>query len=113
MTFEGFTPYDPRAAEWYGNKRWWLGLTLGDMFDKACDLYPQREALVGAGKRYTWARLREQVDRMAYNLVREGFVKGDTVLLQLPQLAGICRCLFCTAKSRAGDGSIDGESYGP
>lgn len=84
MAFEGFTPYDAVAAELYDKRRWWLGLTLGDMFDKACDLYPQREALVGPGKRYTWGQLRELVDRMAYNLLREGFKKADTVLLQLP-----------------------------
>jgi non-ribosomal peptide synthetase component E (peptide arylation enzyme) len=84
MAFEGFTPYDERVAALYSKRRWWLGLTLGDMFNKACDLYPQREALVGPGKRYTWFQLRKQVDRMAYNLLQEGFKRGDTVLLQLP-----------------------------
>ena len=34
MRMEGFTPYDPEAAKRYEKKRWWLGLTLGDMFDK-------------------------------------------------------------------------------
>ena len=84
MVFDGFTPYDPKAAELYESKRWWLGITLGDMFDKASDLYPQREALVGSGKRYTWAQLRRLVDTMAYSLLKEGFQRGDTVLLQLP-----------------------------
>jgi 2,3-dihydroxybenzoate-AMP ligase/mycobactin salicyl-AMP ligase len=84
MVFEGFTSYDPRAAELYERKRWWLGITLGDMFDRASDLYPEREALVGSGRRYTWARLRHLVDNMAYNLLRQGFQRGDTVLLQLP-----------------------------
>jgi len=84
MVFDGFTPYDPKAAQLYEKKRWWLGITLGDMFDKASDLYPQREALVGSGKRYTWAQLRRLVDSMAYNLLKEGFQRGDTVLLQLP-----------------------------
>ena len=84
MVFEGFTPYDPEAAQLYENRRWWLGITLGDMFDRASDLYPEREALVGAGKRYTWVELRTVVDTMAYNLLQEGFQPGDTVLLQLP-----------------------------
>jgi 2,3-dihydroxybenzoate-AMP ligase/mycobactin salicyl-AMP ligase len=84
MVFDGFTPYDPKAAELYEKRRWWLGMTLGDMFDKASDLYPEREALVGSGKRYTWAELRSLVDKMAYNLLQEGFQPGDTVLLQLP-----------------------------
>jgi non-ribosomal peptide synthetase component E (peptide arylation enzyme) len=84
MVFEGFTPYDPKAAQLYQKKRWWLGITLGDMFDRASDLYPDREALVGSGKRYTWSELRSLVDKMAYNLLQEGFQRGDTVLLQLP-----------------------------
>ncbi len=84
MVFDGFTPYDPKAAELYEQKRWWLGITLGDMFDRASDLYPEREALVGSGKRYTWAELRSLVDNMAYNLLQEGLQPGDTLLLQLP-----------------------------
>ena len=84
MQFEGFTPYEPEAAELYQKRRWWLGITLGDMFDRASDLYPEREALTGSGKRFTWAQLRTLVDKMAYNLFQEGFQPGDTVLLQLP-----------------------------
>jgi 2,3-dihydroxybenzoate-AMP ligase/mycobactin salicyl-AMP ligase len=84
MAFEGFIPYDAEKAALYNRRRWWLGLTLGDMFDKTSDLYPEREALVGEGKRYTWSQLRDTVDRMAYNLLQEGFQPGDTVLLQLP-----------------------------
>ena len=84
MQFEGFTPYEPEAAELYQKRRWWLGITLGDMFDRASDLYPEREALTGSGKRFTWAQLRTLVDKMAYNLLQEGFQPGDTVLLQLP-----------------------------
>jgi 2,3-dihydroxybenzoate-AMP ligase len=84
MDFKGFVPYNPEAAMRYEMRRWWLGLTLGDMFDKTCDLYPQREALVGSGKRYTWAQLRRIVDATAYNLIESGLKPGDTVLLQFP-----------------------------
>ncbi|MFH1480624.1 MAG: AMP-binding protein, partial [Pseudomonadota bacterium] len=84
MDYEGFTPYDPETVELYNQRRWWLGITLGDMFDKASDLYPEREALVGEGRRYTWEQLRTLVDTLAYNLLQEGFKRGDTVLLQTP-----------------------------
>ncbi len=87
MVFDGFTPYDPEAAELYYKKRWWLGMTLGDMFDKTCDLYPNREGLVGSGKRYTFSQFRTVVDTLAYNLIQEGFRAGETVLLQLPNWA--------------------------
>jgi non-ribosomal peptide synthetase component E (peptide arylation enzyme) len=84
MVFEGFTPYEPEAAELYNKRRWWLGMTLGDMFDKACDLYPSKEALVGEGKRYTYTELRSLVDKLAYRFLEEGFQPGDRVLIQLP-----------------------------
>jgi non-ribosomal peptide synthetase component E (peptide arylation enzyme) len=84
MDFKGFVPYNPDAAMRYEKRRWWLGLTLGDMFDKTCDLYPQREALVGSDRRYTWTQLRRIVDATAYNLLENGLKPGDTVLLQLP-----------------------------
>ena len=84
MTLEGFIPYDSKAAERYEKKRWWLGITLGDMLDKAADLYPHKEALIGSGRRYTYAELRRQADTMAYRLLQAGFKTGDRVLLQLP-----------------------------
>ena len=84
MTLEGFIPYDSEAAERYEKKRWWLGITLGDMLDKAADLYPRKEALIGSGRRYTYSQLRRQTDTMACRLLRAGFKPGDRVLLQLP-----------------------------
>jgi 2,3-dihydroxybenzoate-AMP ligase/mycobactin salicyl-AMP ligase len=84
MTLEGFIPYDSKAAERYERKRWWLGITLGDMLDKAADLYPRKVALIGSGKRYTYSELRFQADTMAYRLLQAGFKPGDRVLLQLP-----------------------------
>ncbi|MBW2207353.1 MAG: AMP-binding protein [Deltaproteobacteria bacterium] len=84
MAFNGFTPYDPEAGARYEKRRWWLGMTLGDMFDRACDLYPEKEALVGEDSRYSWRQLRTLVDNLAYNLLQEGLKRGDTVLLQTP-----------------------------
>lgn len=99
MAMEGFTPYDPQAADLYDRRRWWLGITLGDMFDKATDLYPDKEALVGPGKRYTYREFRERVDDLAYNLLQEGFRSGDRVLLQLPNLAEFGIVYFALQKA--------------
>jgi 2,3-dihydroxybenzoate-AMP ligase/mycobactin salicyl-AMP ligase len=99
MDFEGFTPYDPKAADLYNRRRWWLGMTLGDMFDKASDSYPKKEALVGSGRRYTYAAFRTLVDNMAYNLLQEGFRAGDTVLLQLPNWPEFVISYYATQKA--------------
>ena len=84
MTLEGFTPYEEKAARLYEERRWWLGLSMGDIVDRMSDLYPDQEALVGSGQRYTYRELKRLTDHMAYNLLRQGFQKGDRVLLQLP-----------------------------
>jgi len=99
MAFEGFIPYDPERTALYDKRRWWLGLTLGDMFDKTCDLYPNREALIGSGKRYTWSQLRVLVDNMAFRLLEAGFHRGDTVLLQLPNLPEFVVAYFALQKA--------------
>jgi 2,3-dihydroxybenzoate-AMP ligase/mycobactin salicyl-AMP ligase len=99
MHLDGFTPYDAKDAERYDKKRWWLGLTLGDMFDKVSDLYPDKEALVGEGKRYTYSQLRQLVDRLAYRLHQEGFRPGDRVLLQLPNWPEFLIAYFALQKA--------------
>ena len=99
MNLEGFNPYDSKSADWYEKKRWWLGITLGDMLDKASDLYPAKEALVGQGKRYTYKDLRSQVDTLAYSLLQLGFNPGDRVLLQLPNWPEFVIAYFALQKA--------------
>lgn len=84
MPIQGFQPYKPEDVEKYVKYRWWLGLTWGDMFDKATDLYPRKEALVDDTSRFTYRELREKVDRLAIGLMRLGIKERDFVLLQIP-----------------------------
>jgi 2,3-dihydroxybenzoate-AMP ligase/mycobactin salicyl-AMP ligase len=84
ILLEGFTEYKKKDAEKYDKLRWWLGITWGDLFDKASDLYPEKEALVDDMSRWTYAELREKVDKLAIGLNKLGIRKGDRVLLQIP-----------------------------
>ena len=84
MPIEGFQPYKPEDAEKYNRLRWWLGITWGDMFDRAADLYPAKAALVDDTTRLTYAQLREKVDRCAIGFMRLGIKPKDFVLLQIP-----------------------------
>ncbi len=84
MPIEGFHPYKQEDVEKYVKYRWWLGLTWGDMFDKATDLYPRKEALVDDSSRFTYRELREKVDRLAIGFLRLGIKEKDFVLLQIP-----------------------------
>lgn len=102
MSLEGFTPYDPAAAQLYDQKRWWLGLTMGDTLDRAADMYPGKEAVVeadGRCRRYTYAALRSEVDALAYNLLACGLKKGDFVLVMLPNVAEFVTTYYALQKA--------------
>lgn len=82
-----FPRHRGKDKEKYSTLRWWLGITLGDMLDKAADSYPRKEALVDDRVRLSYSELRDRVDRLAVGFIELGIEKGDTVLLQLPNWA--------------------------
>ncbi len=84
MAIEGFTEYAGEDREKYNRRRWWLGMTWGDLFDKATDIYPDKIGLVDGTGRWTYAVLREKVDRLAISLMKLGIKPRDWVLLQFP-----------------------------
>ena len=84
MGIEGFIEYKKEDVEKYIKYGWWRGITWGDLFDKATDLYPNKEALVDDTGRFTYALLREKVDKLAISFIKLGIKKKDFILLQLP-----------------------------
>ena len=84
MAIDGFTEYAKEDREKYNNRRWWLGMTWGDMFDKATDIYPDKVGLVDGVGQWTYTQLREKVDRLAISLIKLGIKPRDWVLLQFP-----------------------------
>jgi len=87
MDSETINKRDLEPVQYYEKKRWWLGLTIGDILDRNADLYPDKEALVCNDLRYTYSELQDCCDRMAYGLLSEGLELGDRVMLQLPNWA--------------------------
>ncbi len=84
MGIKGFTEYDGKDAELYNRMRWWLGLTWGDVLDKASDLYPSKVGLVDDDGRMTYQELRQKVDCLALGLIDLGIQPTDRVLIQIP-----------------------------
>ena len=84
MPLEGFMPYAKEDAEKYNRMRWWLGMTWGDVFDKATDLYPDKIGLVDDVGRWTYRELRQTVDKLAISLMKLGIKPKDRVFIQLP-----------------------------
>jgi long-chain acyl-CoA synthetase len=55
-------------------------LTLGDVLRENRRSYPQQDALVCQGDRYTFPQMDERVNRLANGLLAEGFGQGDRIL---------------------------------
>jgi len=84
---EGTNPFPKEFVKLYNEKRWWLGIPLGEMLDRSCDLYPYKEALVAERVRLTYRQLKEWTDRAAICFLELGIKKLDRVLLQIPNWA--------------------------
>ena len=84
---QGFTPYKKEDAGKYNRLRWWPGIPLGDMLDKAADIYPEKEALVDGEKRLTYAQLKNHTDKLAIGFIDLGIKPFDRILVQLPNWA--------------------------
>ncbi len=52
---------------------------LADLFEAAVDAYPEREYLVAAGERRTYAQMEERANRLAHFLASHGIGPGDHV----------------------------------
>ncbi|MDN5790803.1 MAG: AMP-binding protein, partial [Micrococcales bacterium] len=74
--------------------------TIGDNFDAIVARFPDREALVdvAAGKRWTYAALRADVDALARALLAVGVGTGDRVGIWAPNCAEWTLVQFATAK---------------
>lgn len=84
MLLEGCQPFRREDAELYVSRRWWSGLTCGDLLDRAADMYPERLAVVDGKGRLTYSELRDTANRLAIALLNLGIRPLDRVLLQLP-----------------------------
>jgi fatty-acyl-CoA synthase len=77
-----------------------LGLTIGDAFDQTVLRFPEQEALVACqqGLRYTYAALRDEVERCARGLMALGVAQGDRVGIWSPNRAEWAITQFAAAK---------------
>ena len=74
--------------------------TIGDNFDATVARFPDREALVDVaqGRRWTYAQLQEDVDRLARALMAVGVAKGDRVGIWAPNCSEWTLTQYATAK---------------
>ncbi len=77
-----------------------LGDTIGENFDKTVARFPDRDALVDipAGKRWTYAELKADVDALALGLLAAGIGQGDRVAIWAPNCGEWTVTQYATAK---------------
>jgi fatty-acyl-CoA synthase len=77
-----------------------LGDTIGENFDKTAARFPDRDALVDipAGRRWTYAELKADIDALALGLLAAGIATGDRVGIWAPNCAEWTLTQYATAK---------------
>lgn len=100
---DGFTPYAEEDVEKYNRLRWWPGLTLGDILDRAADMFPTKVAFVDRNSRLTYAQVRDQANRLAISFMELGIQPTDRVLLQLHNCNSFAVVFFALQKIGAID----------
>ncbi len=78
----------------------WELTTFSDIWNRNAANFPDKEAVVDAGKRLTWSQAKQWIDRLALALLELGLKKDDVVVIQLPNSVELC--LARVACERAG-----------
>jgi len=84
-----------------GSEKPLIGKTIGDMFDKIAEKYPENDAIVSLHQdlRYTYRELQREVDRAAKGFISLGLKKGDRLAIWATNIAEWIITQFATAKA--------------
>src|SRR5215472_2800123 len=77
---------------------WFEKLTFADLVARAAERWPEREALCCEGRRWSFAALAAEVDRVAKALIAAGVAPGDHVCLWLGNRPEFVFLFFAIAK---------------
>ncbi len=74
--------------------------TIGEALEHNAAVWPNREALVypGPDRRYTWAQLNEEADRLARGLMALGVRRGDKIAVWATNLPEWLNTMYAAAK---------------
>ena len=95
---EGCTPYPAEVAERYRRDGNWLGLTMGQVLDKAAAEFGERQALSYGDRRYSYAEVQRAANHLAYHFAKLGLEPLDRVVMQLPNIPEFVFAFFALMK---------------
>ncbi|MFC1906541.1 AMP-binding protein [Chloroflexota bacterium] len=76
--------YTPELIDEYTKKGYWDSNLMADDVDENGRKYADKEALVDAQQRLTWAEVSRKSDQLALGLIELGFKPDDVILVQVP-----------------------------
>ncbi|MDP2645142.1 MAG: AMP-binding protein [Desulfobacterales bacterium] len=94
------TLYSQEMIEQYRSRGYWDTVTYADIWNQRAMDCPDKEAVVDARTRITWAEAKRWTDRIALGLLERGFKKDEMLVVQLPNWAELI--LFRIACEKAG-----------
>lgn len=80
------------------DKEVWNHLSLGDFLTKVSNKYSEKIAINENGNEYSYKEIESISNRYAKGFLKEGFKKGDKVVLQLPNSAELIFVAFALFK---------------
>ncbi|MBS9424105.1 (2,3-dihydroxybenzoyl)adenylate synthase [Photorhabdus caribbeanensis] len=93
-----FTPWPVELAERYREKGYWLGKSLTDILYKQCQIQPESIAIICGNRKFSYHQLDQQSSALATNLTLAGIKRGDTAIVQLPNIAEFYITFFALLK---------------
>jgi len=85
--WDGIVQYPPEFVEKYTTKGYWLGQTLSEFFIECAEKYSQNTALICGDRQFSYAELQQRIDEFAVYLSKQGYQLGDSLVIQLPNIA--------------------------
>ena len=82
----GVVGYPPELARRYREAGYWRGETFGEMLAARAVTYADRTAVVGDGRRWSYAELDRRASALAAGLLDAGLRPGERVVVQLPNV---------------------------
>src|SRR5258708_14952850 len=81
---EGCTPFPSEFAERYIRAGFWRAETIPQALVRASERRPDAIALIDSTRNITFSQLLDEAGKLAALLARQGIVRGDRVVIQLP-----------------------------
>ncbi len=85
--WKGIVQYPSEFVEKYIAQGYWLGQTLSEFFIDCAEKYAENTALICGEREYSYQELQNHIDGFAVYLQQQGYQVGDSVVIQLPNIA--------------------------